>query len=450
MLAAKLHLLYAYPQVASFLFSMRQTGLAQLMGLPTGAAASTTRTSKRARSANNNNKKTPQCKQEADTPTKRIKVPEAETEGLTTKPVHGIAQLLRLVGSTGTTEKQQDPAAEPTLKAGNAEASQQSTTSAMRAARMAFRRSTQPTQGKRAARTEKVPQEIADKLKNNPKAADDFFKLWLNSRCSWALVEITEEIINREATCHRSKKRWMNAVQLLEHFKLESVVQSIIIAKGSDANTWRPNVDAPGCVEGREYLVTVLEEIDQELSFLKTKATTLHAELDRQAAESMLEGRLRPAWMDTLGINTCSSSAQPTNTTGNGTDDKQVEKNKRMEILKQERERKANEARVAKEQHKNSPAGKAMVWMKGLTKDIHTLTSTIWNIQNTTKVHESIAKEYCLVFTNHKEKLVSLLAGMDRIYKGQQDDAIDTVQACVEAAHDDLKKFKKLEKMFSK
>ena len=72
--------------------------------------------------------------------------------------------------------------------------------------------------------------------------------------------------------------------------------------------------------------MTVLEDIDQELSFLKTKATTLHAELDRQAAESMLEGRLRLAWMGTLGINTCSSSAQPTNTTGNGTDDTQVEK----------------------------------------------------------------------------------------------------------------------------
>ena len=174
---------------------------------------------------------------------------------------------------------------------------------AMRSARMSFSRTLLPSMGLRRSTTEKIPQSIADKIKSDPSLKDHYFHLWMNSKCSWALVEISELIVDKESTHKRSKKQWLNRGQLLDHFKLPEIVEAIIAEKTANPDTWKPCPDAPSCIIAHQYFLTVLEEVDEELSHMHERATSLRTQLDQEAAKSLLPGRIaKPSWMHTLGV----------------------------------------------------------------------------------------------------------------------------------------------------
>ena len=81
---------------------------------------------------------------------------------------------------------------------------------------------------KRMPRTEKIPQEIADKIKANPGLKDQYFHMWLESKCSWGVVTIVEQMVEKEIVHNRSKRRWLMRPQMIEHYLCEVTVDHMI------------------------------------------------------------------------------------------------------------------------------------------------------------------------------------------------------------------------------
>ena len=265
---------------------------------------------------------------------------------------------------------------------------------AQRSARMAFNRTLELGTGNRPVRTDKVPQEI----KARPELKNKYFELWLASKCSWGIVTLTEEIIEKESSSKRSVRRWMNKSQLLAHFLVPSVVSAIIEEKQTDPDGWRPYPDAPTCVEAREYFVLVVDEADHELSYIKSKVTKLTAQLDEEAGQSLLDGRLaKPAWMYTLGVFNGGQSAA----VGNN------EEEKRKELEKQQaRQQKIEEAKVARERERNTPAGQAKAWLTEINKSLDSLTTHRAKSQTYPKtMPAAVCAEYVQIFTDGATKL---------------------------------------------
>ena len=62
-----------------------------------------------------------------------------------------------------------------------------------RKARMAFARSQVPASDPKKARAEKMPEKIAEKLKQDPSLDSRYFELYIQSQQSWALVTMREK-----------------------------------------------------------------------------------------------------------------------------------------------------------------------------------------------------------------------------------------------------------------
>ena len=69
-----------------------------------------------------------------------------------------------------------------------------------------------------------------------------------------------------EKHSNKQVKRWMNIPQMVDHFKMESLVSAIVASKlkAENSNEWRANPDAPDDKNGREFWVTVLHEQSTE------------------------------------------------------------------------------------------------------------------------------------------------------------------------------------------
>ena len=70
---------------------------------------------------------------------------------------------------------------------------------------------------------------------------------------------------------------------MLEHFKIHSVVASMIASKLKTADQWRPSPDAPNDEEAREYQCVILDKISTEEFHIREKSLSLTARLSQKS-----------------------------------------------------------------------------------------------------------------------------------------------------------------------
>lgn len=159
---------------------------------------------------------------------------------------------------------------------------------AIRAARMAFKRCLVPATGRRVQRTTQVPHDIAENTKADHARANTNFEAWLNSVRNWVLVHTRNQRMARVHAARRTTRKWLHAAQVLGHVKCETVVSCIISTWRQAASRRRQHAGAPGCSQALEQRFTV-NDISEELVYLKPKAAALNAALDKEASNRILD-----------------------------------------------------------------------------------------------------------------------------------------------------------------
>ena len=81
----------------------------------------------------------------------------------------------------------------------------------------------------------------------------------------WGRVVLHEEMQRVESKHNRRAMRWLNAAQLLDHYKMESVVRAVILQKSRTEGQWRPCPDCPEETTATEYQIVTLDETMEEM-----------------------------------------------------------------------------------------------------------------------------------------------------------------------------------------
>eukprot|EP00974_Lingulodinium_polyedra_P047116 4518930-Lingulodinium_polyedra.AAC.1 len=153
------------------------------------------------------------------------------------------------------------------------EGDNQASTMSRKADWAAFKRSLEPGSGKRTSRTSKVPPEVALLITNGQAKQTDYFDLWLASGKDWGTVMATERAISAKASSAGGNKCWMTKVELLERYKLSTIVDAIIARKEQDPALWRPHPDCPDCDDAKQYWV-LEKETEAWLNESRKESTT--------------------------------------------------------------------------------------------------------------------------------------------------------------------------------
>ena len=319
-----------------------------------------------------------------------------------------------------------------------------------RAGRMAFNRSLEPAT-KRSGRAEKVPTEISLKIKANPALQDRYFDLWMNSHQSWGLVEIIETV--HELEKHKSKqvKRWMNVMQMLDHYKMESIVSSVVAEKLKTPAEWRMCPDAPTDGNAKEFAILVVDEQSSEVIWMRERLTKMTAMLQQEEAKHILGGRIRrPVWVGASGADE-SVTPPPGGKTPEEIAAEEELKQKEKKQKEIEKQAKIEELKRQREAYKNSDIGKSQKWTASVTKDISTLGKILEQIrEQSAKVGQSTRDEYQLTITGHIEVLTTARQDLEKITAGTNTDTevLGAVKSKGDNAAEDVKKWKKIRRIY--
>ena len=134
----------------------------------------------------------------------------------------------------------------------------------------------------------------------------------------------------------RATKRWINIPQMLDHFKSETIVSSIVAGKKKpNKQEMRPNKDAPNDETANECLCVVLDEVCEEHVWLREKITELEAELSNRTAGSIIPNRIRkPVWAGGL---TPTEKLSEEEKSKNEQEQQQKEEDKRLKAAEKKR-----------------------------------------------------------------------------------------------------------------
>ncbi len=316
-----------------------------------------------------------------------------------------------------------------------------------RSARMAFNRSLEPCT-KRSSRAEKVPSDIILKIKANPALGDSYFELWMNSRQSWGLVELVEKVYELERHAQRTLKKWLNVMQMLEHYKMESIVASVVAEKLKGSSEWRMNPDAPTDPNAKEFLVVVSDEESLEAVWLRERVTVMQMKLEQEEARHMLGNRIRkPVW---CGGGAAGAAATPSAPSGKTPEEiaadeeakKQKEKEKEEKLLKLKYER---------EEYLKSDIGRANKWSTSVTKDIASMGKVVNEIEGKSdKVGKSTRDEFVETMKSHIDALENGRQKLELIIKGASADmsVLAGIKDLGDNAQEDVKRWKKIRRIY--
>ena len=299
-----------------------------------------------------------------------------------TDPLDRIRQQIENV--SGITTKLQDTISE----ANNIPDKQQR--DSKRKAQMQFNRTMEKAPS-RASRVEKMPEAVALKIRNNPQTKATYFDTWMRCERSWGMVTLMEQLSEVEKKSTLKVVRWLNPAQMLDHYKVDTIVSAIILESQADPSKWRPLVDAPHSTDPlcREYKCTIIDEESVEAEQIKQRIITLKAELEKKAAMHIV----------TQFHTKKQNNLEHTTGTNNQNEGAEAEKEK-----EQLRIRKREEARVQKDLLRQSDAGKAEEWIKGINKDLGIVNQYISKCLDVdSPMPKMIRDEYNLRWTTHKQ-----------------------------------------------
>ena len=257
----------------------------------------------------------------------------------------------------------------------------------------------------------------------------------------------------------------MNSEQILDWFRLKAVQQAIIEEKKNDPATWKPHPDAPECIEARQYLCTVVEEQSEELMYLKEKATTLQAEVSREAAESMLPGRLaKPAWMWTLGVfssvgTPSSTLQQPAEPPGLEPGLKRLADEKAMQKAEQQQERdrvraqRVADAKSEREKQRNSPAGLAQAMIKDLNSiSLKAGEKKADSHKGVVFVPVPVCSDYHTRFSGHLNTIETMRTKLNTVVANDEenDETTKDLKKCLEQTNETLSQWARLKSLYCK
>ena len=193
----------------------------------------------------------------------------------------------------------------------------------------------------------------------------------------WAQFEI--QIMKRQLKEEKEKteKGWMTAAELLDKYKSQNVVNSIVANLKKNPRLWRPHPDAPQCEEAIQFWALDKETGEDTSTKSEEIRGSMSMLLDKNGASALLPQ------IGALSNPASSRSITPAALPGiaNGgshageTEQEKVERQVREAAEKAQRmfaekTRKAEEARIEKDRKKDDPVCKAQKAALGLQKDI--------------------------------------------------------------------------------
>ena len=181
--------------------------------------------------------------------------------------------------------------------------------SAAYAARYArFRRNiaAEPDDPTKARRMNRPPPELALKIRTaHPKNFQMFFGLFCDASADWAQFQVLLKKVEEKSHEAGTILVWKTKPELMKKYKDEAIVNAIFQYKQQDADSWRPNPDAPTCIEAIEVKVLADDWEEQ-----RTKVTE-SAEANGQFTVYATAGQAFAAALGNAGQQSVSSVDTP-------------------------------------------------------------------------------------------------------------------------------------------
>ena len=329
-----------------------------------------------------------------------------------------------------------------------------------RAQWMKYMRTFEPAQ-QRPGKTEKVPDEILMQM-----AADSdrsrWFPIWVENGSSWAKVKMSLEKTNSQVEKESEVDMWLTQGQIIDLYKDEAVGKAIVAKKRGIPGCSRPHPDVPDMIEALQYVVRVRSS--KAVEFLKTNTQSLGLQGDvTGAGAAIMQGQLGTSQMlATAGIATgaaaagsgtthepsagpASAAAEAKAAKAAAAEAAKLERKREQELRKaeaaEEKRRRVEEKKQAKEDFKASPAGKAMEWLDKLAADLNLCAET--RQTDTSMMRAAIAQEWQNLFNDHHGTFVGLQGKLGSMRDGHSDDTscFSEVSAAVTDFKTDVKTF---------
>ena len=242
-----------------------------------------------------------------------------------------------------------------------------------------FMRNLTPAAEGEKTRKARCPAHLALKIKSSGgKRMDEYIGVFEDVDGDWAQFEI--QIMKREMKEEKEKteKGWMTAAELLDKYKSQNVVTSIVANLKKNPRSWRPHPDAPQCEEAIQFWVLDKETGEDTSTKSEEIRGSLSMLLDKKGASALLPqiGALNnPASSSSITPAALPGIAHGGLSDAGETEQEKVERRVREAAEKAQRmfvekSRKAEEARVEKDRKKDDPVCKAQKAALGLQKDI--------------------------------------------------------------------------------
>ena len=312
----------------------------------------------------------------------------------------------------------------------------------------AYRRTQEPAK-QRQARTEKMPEHFARRIKDDPSQDMKLFENWMACEEVWGLVVLTEELELLERKHTKRVWRWLNTGQMLEHYKLEGVVKSMILDASKDPCKWRP---APGAVEEKEateFLCLVVDETVEEVEHVRRQIVKLKTEIDQKTAQNILPSRFRRSMVHTKPQPQTAVFDDP-----KGDKEKEKEAEKEKDRKEKEKAEKARIDRERREAYKSSDKGQADTWIKALNKDVATLNNQMADLRKAMSIPTGVKNELMGDLQHHKAMLEKLKSNLENVSLPEAEKS-EEVKSClgraktiVTQAQQAMKKYKKVKTLF--
>ena len=127
------------------------------------------------------------------------------------------------------------------------------------------------------------------KIKNSSaKTMDQYLNIFEDVNGDWEQFEV--RVKKSESTEEKAKKDkgWMTELELMEKYKSETVVKSIIFNLKKDASLWRPHPEAPECEEAIQYWALDKEQKSEVKTKMEEIAGSLALALGAKEAAAIM------------------------------------------------------------------------------------------------------------------------------------------------------------------
>ena len=122
----------------------------------------------------------------------------------------------------------------------------------------------------RTNKADKCPPSLAMKIKTDPRGMAAWFSIFLEEDQAWNRVELRLRQIQRNTKTTGGKRQWLTWDRMLKLFHSPTVCEAMKTFCKANPALWRPNKNAPNCVEAIEYKIDIEDTEDEVTPHIKS------------------------------------------------------------------------------------------------------------------------------------------------------------------------------------